>query len=180
MFQNAEKLSKLRLIPTDTTKKVEFTLKGLTNWSAPVGLHSLGFYGKVDIWDLIAPEEEQYPSASTKDIIRWRSRLVFNSPEYADPSFRAYRIVMADLLAYILSFTDAFKEYKTPQGVVSTHEMGVRSTKVGKQMILKEDETSPVKALMLVLPEGQKTILVEDTLDLINSTIETGSSSFKK
>lgn len=87
---------------------------------------------------------------------------------------------MADLLAYLISFTDAFKGYKTPQGVVSTREMGVKSTtQDGKQMILEEDKDSHIKALMLDLPKDQKIVLVEDTLNLINSTIETGSSSFK-
>ncbi|KAJ4391682.1 hypothetical protein N0V93_005301 [Gnomoniopsis smithogilvyi] len=180
VFKNAERLAKFRLIPTDTTKKLEYSLQGLTKWSAPIGLHSLGFYGKVDIWDLKdRTPEEQHPSASTQDIIRWRSNLIFNDSEYTDPSFRAYKVVMADLSAYLISFTDAFKEYKCLQGVLKSYELGVKSTTNGNKMKLEVDEDSSVKALMLTLPQGQDVILVEDTLNLINTAIETGSSSFK-
>lgn len=181
MFEHAKKLSKFRLIPTDTTKKLEYTLAGLTEWSAPIGLHSLGFYGKVDIWDLITKQEEQSPSASTQDIIRWRSNLVFGHSEYTKPSFRAYKVVMADLSAYLISFTDAFKEYQIPDvGVVKSLERGVVSiTTDAKKMQLKFDETSSIKALLLDLPKDLNVVLVKDTLSLINDTIQTGSSSFK-
>lgn len=181
MFENAEKLSKFRLIPTDTTKKLEYSLAGLTNWSAPIGLHSLGFYGKVDIWDLITNEEEQFPFASTQDIIRWRSNLVSKHPLYTSPNFRAHKVVMADLSAYLISFTDAFKEYSTLDGVVNTREIGVISiNKDGTKMELEPDEASSIKALLLDLPKDLKVVLVEDTLALINDMIQTGSSSFRE
>lgn len=179
VFEHAEKLSKFRLIPTDTTKKLEYTLEGLTKWSAPIGLHSLGFYGKVDIWDLITNEEEQSPSASTQDIIRWRSKLVSTRSDYTSPSFRAHKVVMADLTAYLISFTDAFKEYQTLDGVVSSREIGVTSITDGEKMELNPDEASSIKALWLDLPKDLKVVLVKDTLSLINDTIQTGSSSFK-
>lgn len=85
---------------------------------------------------------------------------------------------MADLSAYLISFTDAFKEYKCPQGLVESYEVGVRSTTNGNKMKLELAEDSSIKALMLRLPKDQEVVLVEDTLNLINSTIETGSSSF--
>lgn len=184
VFEHAKKLAKFRLIPTDTTKQLEFTLKGLTNWSAPIGLHSLAFYGKVDVWDLIdTPEEKQCPSASTQDIVKWRSKLVFDRPKYQEPDFRAHRVVMADLSAYLLSFTEAFENYETEHGVLRTCELEVKSTTNGKkQMILEEvtleeNEKSSVKALVLDLPKNQKIVLVDDTRGLIEKTIATGSSS---
>lgn len=178
VFEHAHELSKFRLIPTDTTKKLEYTLEGLTKWSPAIGLHSLGFYGKVDLWELITTEEKQNPLASTQEIIRWRSNLVFDD-KYSSPKFRAHKVVMADLSAYLISFTDAFKEYNTSHGVVRSRESGVISIADGKKMKLKPDESSPIKALLLDLPEDLNIVLVEDTLALINDTIQTGSSSFK-
>lgn len=180
VFKHADELSKFRLIPTDTTKKLEYTLEGLTKWSAPIGLHSLGFYGKVDLWNLVTKEEGRNPSASTQDIIRWRSNLVFDDPDYTSPNFRAHKVVMADLSAYLISFTDAFKEYNTSHGVVRSRECGVISITDGKKMKLKPDEASSIKALLLDLPKDLNIVLVEDTLALINDTIQTGSSSFKE
>lgn len=180
VFEHAQKLSKFRLIPTDTTKKLEYTLEGLTKWSAPIGLHSLGFYGKVDIWDLIGKEEEESPCANTQEIIRCRSKLVSTNPDYTSPNFRAYKVVMADLSAYLISFTDAFKGYQTLEGVVSSREIGVTSITDDKKMQLKPDEASPIKALWLDLPKDLKVVLVKDSLSLINDTIQTGSSSFKE
>lgn len=86
---------------------------------------------------------------------------------------------MADLTAYLISFTDAFKEYQTLNGVVTSREIGVTSITDGEKMELNPDEASSIKALWLDLPKDLKVVLVKDTLSLINDTIQTGSSSFK-
>lgn len=163
----------------------EFTVKGLTQWSHPVGLHCLGFYGKVEIWDLIAPEEAGNLSASTQDIIEWRSKLVLDAEKYEDPSFRGYKAVIADLVAFLISFTDAFKQYPSPRGALHTCKVGVVPSKKpltgNGQMVLEEgDDSSVVEALMLKgdVEAGVK-LLIGDVEKLIKDALRSGSSRFK-
>lgn len=158
------------LIPTDTTKKLEFTIKGLKEWSSAVGLHSLGFVCRMDPWDLISSEEREGPPATTADLVAWRSAWV-DDMKYADPTAKGYKGVMADLVAFLISFTDAFDKLETPLGLVSKYEEGVVMNKVdkGHQMVLKKENDSPIRALMLRLPEmpkGQDAVLVQHTKDL--------------
>lgn len=172
------KLAKFILIPTDTTKRLDFTIRGLTEWSAAVGLHSLGFVCRMDPWELISPEEQDGVPASTEDIIAWRSKWV-DDPKYADPKTRGYKGVMADLVAFLISFTNAFDELKTPQGVVRKSTVGVAMKQPidgSNQMVLVEDLESPILALKLgisMIPEGQEAVLVEDTRGLVESAIGT-------
>lgn len=165
------------LIPTDTTKKLEFTVKGLTEFSPAVGLHSLGFFSRMDPWEVMSPEEPDDSHASTEDLIAWRSKKV-DDPEYANPKAKkGYKGVMADLVAYLISFTDAFDGLETPQGVVRKRVQGVvmkQPIDGSNQMVLDEDAESPIQALMLEipkLPEGQDAVLVKDTLALAEAAI---------
>lgn len=173
------KLGKFILIPTDTTKKLDFTIKGLKDWSAAVGLHSLGFVCRMDPWELVSPEESSDVPASTKDIVDWRSKWV-DDPKHADPKARGYKGVMADLVAYLISFTDAFEELKTPHGVVCKSTMGVSMKHLPDnpgQMVLGEDDNSPILALTLEIsmqPEGRTgtAVLVEDARGLVENAID--------
>ncbi|CAN8096668.1 unnamed protein product [Discula destructiva] len=192
VFEGARKLAKFTLIPTDTTKRFTFTVKGLTEWSAAVGLHALGFYGKVEIWDLISDEEIEDSSASTADIIKWRSKMVLDDPKYKDPDTTGYKAIIADLVAFLIAFTDAFKDYPTPNGAVSPYEIGVimseQPFKGNGGMVLKElgdDKSASITALMLSNDKGDRVqrparvaLLVEDTSTLITRAIESGSSHY--
>ncbi|KAF3769694.1 hypothetical protein M406DRAFT_348841 [Cryphonectria parasitica EP155] len=171
------KLANFTLVPTDTTKKLEFTVKGLKEWSAAIGLHSLGFYGRMDPWELISEKERekkerQHVCASTQELIDWRSELVYKK-EYDDPTRKGYKAVMADLVAFLISFTDAFNEYRTLQKVEMRVVMehvhdGDKST-----MVLKSDASSPIKALLLEFTEkpGQDALIVTDTATVVQSAI---------
>lgn len=171
------KLAKFVLIPTDTTKKFEFTVKGLTEFSPAVGLHSLGFFSRMDPWELMSPEESEDSPASTEDLVAWRSKRV-DDPEYTDlKAKKGYKGVMADLVAYLISFTDAFDDFKTPQGDVRKVVKGVvikQPIDGSEQMVLDINTDSPIQALMLEFPKGQEAVLVKDTLGLAEAAI--GSS----
>lgn len=138
----------------------------------------------MDPWELISPKEQDgIPAASTEDLVAWRSEWV-NDPKYADPKFKGYKAVMADLVAYLISFTDAFDALKTPQGVVRRFEIGVAMKQPiagSNQMVLETDTDSPIRAMMLELPklpEGLENVIVEDTLGLLEgATASTSSTS---
>lgn len=179
--QQIGKLAKFVLVPTDTTKRLEFTLKGLKEWSPAVGLHSLGFVSRIDPWDFITQEERDGTPLSTEDLIAKRSEWV-DDPKYADPSAKSYKGVMADLVAFLISFTNAFDEFKTPHGVVQKTSIGVAMKQPfdgSNQMVLVEDSTSPIQALKLEasgLPDGQDAVLVEDTRDLVETALATATA----
>ncbi|PSS00887.1 hypothetical protein BD289DRAFT_501132 [Coniella lustricola] len=172
------KLANFTLIPTDTTKKLEFTTIGLKEWSPYIGLHTLCFYGRMDPLVLISDEEKQETSASTENLVAWRAEKVHNT-DYADPNFKGYKAVMADLVAFLISFTDAFDDRKTPQGIVRKSNIGVKialrkSSQGSDQMILEHDENSPIRALMLDISSGSSVALIEDTRSLIANARESG------
>lgn len=165
------------MIPTDTTKKLEFTAKGLRDWSAAIGLHSLGFYGRMDPWDLISPKEQHDPSASTENLVAWRSEWV-NDPKYADPAFKGSKAVLADLVAYLVSFTTAFDDFKTPQGSIRKSEVGVamrQPIEGSNQMVLELDDDSPIRAMILDISgtgaSDRENLLVENISSVIEAAI---------
>lgn len=168
------------MIPTDTTKKLDFTIKGLKEWSPAVGLHSLGFVCRMDPWELISPEEQDDVPASTEEIVAWRSKWV-DEPKYSDPKAKGYKGVMADLVAYLISFTDAFDKLKTPQGdnIVEKGFVGVTMKQPidgSNQMVLEKDLESPILALVLeilVPPAVQDPLLLEDTRGLVEDANDT-------
>lgn len=173
------KVGKLVLISTDTTKQVEFTAKGLAKFHPAVGIRAMGFFGRLDPWDLISPKERDAVSATSKEYIAWRAEWAEHS-EYADPKFKGYKAVMADLVAFLICFTDAFDEYKTPHGTVRksitkvamTHVPG--NTPERNSMVLKEDPTGTIESMMLEitdLPDGQASVLIDDTLGLAEKTM---------
>lgn len=137
----------------------------------------------MDPWELISPKEQDgVPAASTEDLVAWRSEWVSDA-KYADPKFKGYKAIMADLVAYLISFTDAFDALKTPQGVVSKFEIGVAMKQPiagSNQMVLETDTESPIRAMMLELPkmpEGQDNVTVEDTLGLLERATASTSSA---
>lgn len=169
------KLANFTLIPTDTTKKLEFTTIGLKEWSPAIGLHTLGFYGRMDPWELVSDREKEDTSASTENIVAWRAEKVHDK-DFADPTFKGYKAVMADLVAFLISFTDAFDNHKTPQGIVRKSNIGVRiaskkSIQGSDQMVLERDETSPIRALMIDIPSELSAVLIEDVQNLVTPAL---------
>lgn len=82
---------------------------------------------------------------------------------------------MADLVAFLICFTTIFDDY---EGKVKKYVTNVSMSQESGSMVLIEDEThGPIKSMMLefpsALPEGQKAVLVEDTLSLAEKAMQT-------
>lgn len=170
-----DKLAKLTLIPTDTTKKVEWTARGLAKLSPAVGVRSLAFHGRYDPWDMISPKEIASGSTKTDEFMAWRSEWV-DDPKYSPPE-RGCKAVMADLTAFLAAFTRAFDKFDTGQGFLERYSVKVSIKKAegdSTQMILKEDKDSSIQCLMLKFPRGQETVLMDDgALALVESALKT-------
>lgn len=148
VFKYRDRLKKFVVIPTDTTKKLEFTMESLWSLSAPVGLRSLAFHGKIDPWALISDREKAGEQPATDhDFLKWRLEGGLAKPEYQADKYK--KAVMADLTAFLISFTDAFTPY--------AYETGLAELEDSYQMVLKDDPTlinqadqpSPITSLML-------------------------------
>lgn len=203
--KNYNKLRSFTLIPTDTTKKILFTLHGLNKWSPEVGVHSLAFCGRADPWTWITEKERDVQEPSTEQLVKWRSELV-SKDTYAwwppcsgdatyKPPNKASAVIMADFLAFLLSFTDAFDDISLPEGKVEKFIKRVSieleqppkgSMRTNEAIILKpNDAQDGVQALMLevpkpVLPKMKKrdpdaVPVVRDTSELVEKAIETSS-----
>lgn len=184
VFVHYDKLASFRLIPTDTTKKLEWTVNGLAKLSPAVGVRSLAFHGRYDPWQMISPKELASGSTKTDEYMAWRSEWI-NDPKYSSPDSKGYKAVMADLTAFLAAFTDAFKVFKTNEGVIKQFTTRVameQSIPDSKQMVLRrarDEEPSTIECLMLEmpnLPQGQDAVLVEDALGLVESALETIST----
>jgi hypothetical protein len=134
----------------------------------------------MDPWVLISDKERQETSASTQNLVAWRAEKVYDK-EHADPNSKGYKAVMADLVAFLISFTDAFDSHETPQGVVRKSNIGVRIVSVPedsenptpdtKQMVLERDEASPIRALMIDIPSEISAVLIEDVPTLVTNAL---------
>lgn len=181
VFDHHDKLASFKLIPTDTTKKLEWTVPGLARLSPAVGVRSLAFHGRYDPWQMISPKETNPGSTKTDEYMAWRSELT-SAPEYSSPDSKGYKAVMADLTAFLAAFTDAFKEFRTKDGVIKQYATRVameQSIPNSNQMVLRiarDDEPSTIECLMLELPslrQGQDAVLVEDALGVVESALKT-------
>ncbi|KUI55608.1 hypothetical protein VP1G_02893 [Cytospora mali] len=185
VFRHYDRLASFKLIPTDTTKKIEWTIQGLAQISPAVGVRSLAFHGRYDPWDMIAEEEKKTPMEKTEDFMALRSKWVSDS-KYSTPESKGYKAVMADLTAFLAAFTEAFKEYKTKgDGVVKQDSISVTmEMEDNKQRVLQEVKINQsalqevvqkptIECLVLKLPPKQEAVLVEDALDLVKSALTT-------
>ena len=182
VFDHHDKLASFTLVPTDTTKKLEWTVQGLAEFSPAVGVRSLAFHGRYDPWQMISPKEDA-GTTKTEEFMAWRSEWASNS-QYTSPDSKGYKAVMADLTAFLATFTAAFKPLKTKEGDTTQRPIKVIMGKPvpgSGQMVLewpRGDETSTIECLMLdtpSLPQGQDAILVEDASGLIGSALTTFS-----
>lgn len=178
VFEHHDKLASFTLIPTDTTKKLEWTSQGLAKFSPAVGVRSLAFHGRFDPWDMISAKEAA-GSTKTEEFMAWRSEWA-NDPQYSSPDSKGYKAVMADLTAFLAAFTNAFKEFSTKEGETTQYSVKVTMEKPvpgSGQMVLQEagdDGTSTIECLMLKIPvpQGQDAILVEDASSLVDSALK--------
>lgn len=179
VFKESKKLAKFTLIPTDTTKKLEWTVKGLAKLSPAVGVRSLAFHGRFDPWEMMAEKERDGASNSTQEFLAWRSEWA-SDPQYSTPSSKGYKAVMADLTAFLAAFTEVFSEYQTKQGTLKQTSIRVAMEQTipgSNQMVLREDSASKIECLVFKLPEGQDAVLVEDAPRLLEIALETVPSS---
>ncbi|KUI64418.1 hypothetical protein VM1G_11207 [Cytospora mali] len=186
VFLHSGRLASFKLIPTDTTKKIEWTTTGLAQISPAVGVRSVAFHGRYDPWDMISEEEREPPIEQTEEFMALRSKWVSNS-KYSEPGSKGYKAVMADLTAFLAAFTEAFKEYKTEDhGIVKQDSIRATMVTVDNQQrvlqTLKNDQSalqevdkipSTIECLVLVLPSGQEeAVLVKNALELVKSALE--------
>lgn len=181
LCDNYDKLAKLTLIPTDTTKKVEWTVSGLAKLSPAVGVRSLAFHGRYDPWDMISPKERSSGSTKTDEFMAWRSEWV-DDPKYKIA--RSYKAVMADLTAFLVAFTPAFDKFETEQGVLERYSVKVviKAKEDSTQMTWERNDQSSIQCLMLGFPSGtspdtpagQETVLVDqNALAIVESALKT-------
>lgn len=179
VFDSAQKgkLGKLVLVSTTTTQKLEFTARGLTELHPAVGVRAVGFFGRLDPWALISPDEicegdENDPGVQSEDFLRLRAK---NARETfcADDTFKGNKAVMADLVAFLTCFTSVFDDYK---GKVKGGVEKVAMDQGPGSMVMKLDPEGPIDSMMLELsdlPEGQKALLVDDALSLAEEAMKT-------
>lgn len=181
VFKHSKRLASFVLIPTDTTKKLEWTVQGLARLSPAVGVRSLAFHGRYDPWQMISEAESSHGPTKTDEFMAWRAQWANNS-KYSEPSSKGYKAVMADLTAFLAAFTDAFGSFKTKEGITTLYSIRVameQSIPDSKQMVLRkamDQEESAIQCLMLKLPHlppGQDAVLVEDALGLVESALQT-------
>lgn len=179
VFDHQDKLGRFTLIPTDTTKKLEWTVEGLAKLSPAVGVRSLAFHGRFDPWEMISSKERDGGSHSTQEFLAWRAEWA-SDPQYSSPSSKGYKAVMADLTAFLAAFTRVFNEFQTRQGQLKQTSIRVameQSIPGSNQMVLRKDETSKIECLMFEILRGQDAVLVEDASGLLETALNTVSSS---
>lgn len=178
VFEHQDKLGKFTLIPTDTTKRVEWTVQGLAKISPAVGVRSLAFHGRYDPWEMISAKERDGKPHSTQEFLAWRAEWA-DDPKYTDPNSKGYKAVMADLTAFLAAFTDTFKEYD--QGSLKQISVKVAMEQTipdSNQMVLREDPASKIECLMFESGQGaQETVLVKDALGLLQKALNTAAPS---
>lgn len=178
VFRHQDKLGQFTLIPTDTTKRVEWTVQGLAKISPAVGVRSLAFHGRYDPWMMISSKERDGKPHSTQEFLAWRAEWA-DDPLYTDPNSKGYKAVMADLTAFLAAFTDAFKEYD--QGTLKQASIKVTMEQTipgSNQMVLREDPASKIECLVFESGHGtQETVLVKDALDLLQKALNTAAPS---
>jgi len=128
VFANYRELSSLTLVPTDTTTKVEYSLVGLRDLSPSVARRALAFNCRVEPVELITG------SISVDD-------------------FPHRRIVLADLTAFLLVFTEVFEGSNMEFASVVDN---------GGQLVL-EPSNSGISVIRL-----SKNTVVENPRDLLN------------
>lgn len=178
VFQHQDKLGKFTLIPTDTTKKIEWTIAGLAKLSPAVGVRSLAFHGRYDPWEMMSSKEHEGGPHTTQEFLSWRAEWA-STPQYSDPHGKGYKAVMADLTAFLASFTQVFKDFPTRQGSLkqTTIRVAMDQTIPGSnQMVLRKDERSKIECLIFETREGQDAVLVEDALALLETALNTVTS----
>lgn len=161
------KVGKLVLVSTTTTQQLEFTAKGLTELHPAVGVRAVGFFGRLDPWALQSPEEKDREApGTTEELMSLRAEHVRNT-FCADDTFKGKKAVMADLVAFLICFTNIFDDYK---GKVRKYVTNVTMTQGQGSMVLEESPDGPIQSMMLKLsddiPDGPKPVLVEDSLAL--------------
>lgn len=165
------KVGKLVLVSTTTTQQLEFTAKGLTELHSAVGVRAVGFFGRLDPWELISPKEKEGVSGTSKEFLSWRAEYARNT-FCADDKFKGNKAVMADLVAFLICFTNAFDNY---QEKVRKYVTNVNMTEESGSMVLQTKADGPIQSMMLKLsdvPDGQKAVLVEDALSLAEEAMK--------
>jgi hypothetical protein len=155
VFDHQDKLGKFTLIPTDTTKKLEWTVQGLAKLSPAVGVRSLAFHGRYDPWQMISAKENDGAPHSTQEFLAWRAEWA-SDPRYSSPDSTGYKAVMADLTAFLAAFTEVFKDFHTTQGSLRQTSIKVAMEQTitdSNQMVLAQDSASKIECLMFE-PEG--------------------------
>ena len=179
VFKHQDKLGMFTLIPTDTTKKIEWTIEGLAKLSPAVGVRSLAFHGRYDPWEMISPKEHDGAPHRTQEFLAWRSEWA-SDPKYSNTKSKGYKAVMADLTAFLAAFSDVFKDFQTRDGSLKLTSIKVTKEQLnpGSQMVLTRALTDTSKIECLVFePQGQDALLVEDALRLLENALNTVSSS---
>ncbi|KAH8758022.1 hypothetical protein F5883DRAFT_428162 [Diaporthe sp. PMI_573] len=175
VFKHHDKLGKFTLIPTDTAKKLEWTVQGLAKFSSAVGVRSLGFHGLHDPWNLISPKENDGSSHTTQEFLAWRAEWT-SDPRYSAPDSKGCKAVMADLTAFLAAFTDVFKEFRAKQRSLKQVSIKVTIQQTipdSNQMVLRACPTSKIDCLMFEPgQEAQDALLVEDALEVIKKALE--------
>lgn len=179
VFRHQDKLGRFTLIPTDTTKKLEWTVQGLANLSPAVGVRSLAFHGRYDPWEMISSKENDAGPHTTQEFLAWRAEWA-SDPKYSTPDSKGYKAVMADLTAFLAAFTLVFKDFQTRRGQLKQTSIKVtmeQSIPDSNQMVLREDGTSKIECLIFEAREGQDdALLVENALELLETALKTASS----
>lgn len=179
VFEHKEKLGKFTLIPTDTTKKLEWTVEGLAKLSPAVGVRSLAFHGRYDPWEMISSKENDGTSHTTQEFLAWRAEWA-SDPRYSAPDSKGYKAVMADLTAFLAAFTDVFEDFHTRRGSLKQKvaKVAINDLQDSNQMVLQDDPTSRIECLMFEAgQEGQDALLVEDASDLLEKALRTAAPS---
>lgn len=177
------KLGKLVLVSTTTTQKLQFTAKGLTKLHPAVGVRAVGFFGRLDPWELLSPKEKDeagnYVPMTSEDFLSWRAEHV-RSKFCEDDNFKGKKAVMADLVAFLICFTRVFDDGDFNHVIdednrkVGKKEIQVAMTEGSGSMVMKENESGPIKSMMLDPPEdGQNPVLVDDTSKLVEEAMKT-------
>lgn len=178
VFDHRDKLGRFTLIPTDTTKKLEWTVQGLAKLSPAVGVRSLAFHGRYDPWEMISPKESNGGPHSTQDFLSWRAEWA-SDPQYSAPGSKGYKAVMADLTAFLAAFTHVFKKDQPDWGQLKQTSIKVTMEQTipdSNQMVLREEGLSKIECLIFDTREGQDPVLVEDALGLLETALETAFS----
>lgn len=148
MFRNHEKFAKFVLIPTDTTKKVEYDLKNLQQLSSTVAYRSIAFHLRIDPINLVSPNES-YDGQDGFDPEAFIKHRATDFEGYADK-----KVVLADLTAFLLSFTDAFGGFRSRVGAIDSRRGNNKD-----QMVLTRDDKSTIEVLTLDVLENAVTVI---------------------